>query len=159
MKHWGFWPQMRWGVSRQTWWILMDFTSRKHRNWTKIWLIWDMILGYAGITGLNQLDGVALCTKPLSIYSCRVSKIGHEKKPEGKTKTWGSQSNARNLGVHIKSSRWNSMEDAVTSIGFQKMFFFGTFSHVLVKHLVKSQHLASSIPNPWPLLKFPLERL
>ena len=159
MKHWGFWPQMRWGVSRQTWWILMDFTSRKHRNWTKIWLIWDMILGYAGITGLNQLDGVALCTKPLSIYSCRVSKIGHEKKPEGKTKTWGSQSNARNLGVHIKSSRWNSMEDAVTSIGFQKMFFFGTFSHVLVTHLVKSQHLASSIPNPWPLLKFPLERL
>lgn len=31
-----------------------------------------------------------------------------------------------------------------------------TFSHVLVKHLVKSQHLASSIPNPCPCWNSPL---
>ena len=37
-----------------------------------------------------------------------------------------------------------------------KKCLLGTFSHVLVKHLVKSQHLASSIPNPCPCWNSPL---
>ena len=41
-------PKWHEELAGQTWWILMDFTSRKHRNWTKIWLkygtwYWDML--------------------------------------------------------------------------------------------------------------------